>query len=316
MSMRTVVVNAEKMNFDDQLDFSDLSETVDVYASSDEAEFLMRIAEADVVVTKECPVTAEMIADFPDSVKLIVEAGTGYNNIDLQAAERKGIAVCNVPAYSTARVAHTAIMLILNLASSMRRQIGMLAHGDRRNFTAHLSVSHTEVNGKTLGIVGLGNIGRETASIAKALGMKVLAYTRTPKSAEDGIEYVDFERLLGESDYLSLHCALNEETKHIINEAALRMMKPTAYVVNTARGALIDEAALIRALREGRIAGAGLDVQDVEPPAADNPLYEMENVVLTPHIGWKGLETRRRLVDVVRENIASFGDGTPINRII
>ena len=267
----------------------------------------------DVVVTKEMPVDGDTIARFPDSVQLICEAGTGYNNIDIEAARARGITVCNIPAYSTERVAHTAIMMILNLSSSMQIQQAMLARGDRSNFTKCMQVSHVEVNGKVLGIVGAGNIGREVIKVAQALGMKVLAYVRTPRADEDNLKYVSFEELLKQSDYISLHCPLTPQTRHMINKETIAMMKPTAYIINTGRGALIDEPALIEALKEGRIAGAGLDVQETEPPVQDNPLYDMPNVILTPHMGWKGLETRQRLVSILAANIQAFDEGRPQN---
>ena len=313
MSERVVVVNASKMNYDQALDFSVLSSDVQVYDDSTNAELIERIQGARVVVTKELPVGADLLSQFPDTVKLIVEAGTGYNNIDLNAAKERGITVCNIPAYSTERVAHTVIMMILNFASTMQKQIGMLAKGDRSNFTKHLQVSHTEVNGKTLGVVGAGHIGMEVIKVAKALGMNILVHTRTPKADGDGIRYVSLDELLENSDYITLHCPLNDQTKHIINKEAIGKMKPSAVIVNTGRGPLINEADLCEALLSKRIAGAGLDVQEVEPPAEDSPLYTLDNVILTPHMGWKGLETRQRLVGIIRDNVQAFFKGEPIN---
>lgn len=310
---KVVVLNAGKMNYDGSLDFSALSDDVTVYADSSESEILERIEDAAAIVTKELVLKPELIARFPDSVKLICEAGTGYNNIPLDAARAKGITVCNVPAYSSERVAQTAVMLMLNLASTMQKQIRMLASGDRRNFTEHLMVPHVELNGKTLGVIGAGHIGRAVIKIARAMDMNVLVYTRTPRPDEDGVKYVSLEKVLRESDFISLHCPLTDKTRHIINAEALSMMKPSAFLINTSRGALVDEPALIAALRTGRIAGAGLDVQETEPPAADNPLYDMENVILTPHMGWKGLETRQRLVSIVVADVRAFFAGTPIN---
>ena len=313
MNERVVVVNAGKMNYDHLLDFSILSNDVQVYDDSTNAEFIERIQGATVVVTKEIPVTAELLSQFPDTVKLIVEAGTGYNNIDLNAAKERGITVCNIPAYSTERVAHTVIMMILNFASTMQKQIGMLAKGDRSNFTKHLQVSHTEVNGKTLGVVGAGHIGMEVIKVAKALGMNILVHTRTPKADGDGIRYVSLDELLENSDYITLHCPLNDQTKHMINKETIAKMKPSAVIINTGRGPLINEADLCEALAAKRIAGAGLDVQEVEPPAEDSPLYTLDNVIITPHMGWKGLETRQRLVDIIRDNVQAFFKGEPIN---
>ena len=311
MNERVVVVNAGKMNYDHLLDFSILSNDVQVYDDSTNAELIERIQGATVVVTKELPVGAELLSQFPESVELIIEAGTGYNNIDLAAARAKGITVCNIPAYSTERVAHTVIMMILNFASTMQQQIGMLAKGDRSNFTKYLQVSHTEVNGKTLGVVGAGLIGMEVIKVAKALGMNILVHTRTPKA--DGIRYVSLDELLENSDYITLHCPLNDQTKHMINKDTIAKMKSSAVIINTGRGALINEADLCEALVAKRIGGAGLDVQEVEPPVEDSPLYKLDNVIITPHMGWKGLETRQRLVGIICDNVQAFLKGEPIN---
>lgn len=313
MGGKTVVLNSARMNYDGKLDMSVLSSDVTEYAVTEQDQILERVQGMDVVVTKEMPVSGEIIAQFPDSVKLICEAGTGYNNIDIEAARAKGITVCNIPAYSTERVAHTAIMMILNLSSSMQIQQAMLTKGDRSNFTKCLQVNHVEVNNKVLGVIGAGTIGKEVIKVAQALGMKILAYTRTPREDEENLKYVSLEELLKQSDYISLHCPLTPQTRHLINKDTLAMMKPSAFVINTGRGALIDEPALIEALQNGQIAGAGLDVQETEPPVQENPLYDMPNVVLTPHMGWKGLETRQRLVSILAGNIQGFVNGKPQN---
>ena len=312
--MKTVVLNAAKWNYDGVLDLQSLSDDVTVYDNSAEGEIVLRAAGAAALVTKELPIPAAVVEGLPESVKLICEAGTGYNNIDLAACQKRGIAVCNTPAYSTERVAHTAILLLLSLASSLRCQMAALTRGDRSNFTDHLSVPHTEVNGKTLGVVGYGHIGSEVAKIAQALGMEVLVYTRTVKD-DPAVRFVTLDTLLERSDYVTLHCPLNEHTRHLLDADAIAKMKDGACVINTGRGALIDEPALIAALKSGKLAGAGLDVQETEPPAADNPLYDMENVILTPHMGWKGLETRRRLLGIVRDNLTAFARGEAINLV-
>ena len=316
MQDNTVVLNAGRVNYDGRAGFEKIASQVTVYDETPPEKMLERVAGHTIVVTKEIPVSGELIRAFPDSVKLICEAGTGFNNIDLEAAKEKGIAVCNVPEYSTQRVAQTVLLLMLNLASSMTKQQRMLAGGDHSNFTDRLKVEHIELNDKTLGVVGAGHIGREVIRIAQAMGMKILATAHHPRPDEDGIHFVALEELLEQSDFISLHCPLNEETRHMIGAQQLAKMKQSAFLINTARGALIDEQALIAALRSGQIAGAGLDVQETEPPAEDNPLYAMENVVLTPHMGWRGLETRRRLVAMVAENIRAFCEGSPINRIV
>lgn len=301
------------MNYDGRLDFSILSDDVTIYGDTAPDELLERIQDAAVVVTKEMPVSSDLIRQFPKSVKLLCEAGTGYNNLDISAAREMGITVCNIPAYSSSRVAHTAIMMLLNLSSSMQVQMKMLAHGNYDNFTKNLQVNHVEVNEKILGIIGAGNIGREVIKIAQALDMKILVYTRTPREDSGSVRYVDLPTLLKESDYVSLHCPLTPQTRHLINQETLSFMKPTAFLINTSRGALIDEPALIDALKRGVIAGAGLDVQETEPPASDSPLYTLDNVILTPHMGWKGLETRKRLVSILAGNIHAFFDGNPVN---
>ncbi len=315
MNQKVVVLNAGKMDYDGKLDFSVLSPDVAVYSDSAQEEILERIRGACVVVTKELPVSAEMLRRFPDSVKLICEAGTGYNNIALDAAAERGILVCNVPAYSSHRVAHTAIMLMLNLASTMQTQIKMLAKGDRSNFMEHLQVPHVELNGKTLGVIGAGKIGRQVIRIAQAMDMHVLCHARKARQNEENLTFVPLEQLLRESDFVTIHCPLTAQTRHLIDEKALAMMKPTAFLINTSRGAIVDEAALLRALESGQIAGAGLDVQETEPPEQSSPLYTLDNVIITPHMGWKGMETRQRLVSVVAENIRGFFEGSPVNLV-
>ena len=203
--------------------------------------------------------------------------------------------------------------LIAQGISAMQVQMKMLACGNHDNFTKNLQVSHVEVNGKTLGVIGAGRIGRKVIQIARALDMNILVYTRTPRENEKGIRYVSLEELLKNSDYVSMHCPLTESTKHMINKESLSLMKPSAFIINTSRGALIDETALIEALENGTIAGAGLDVQETEPPEETSPLYTMDQVLLTPHMGWKGLETKQRLVSILADDIKQFMEGNPIN---
>lgn len=315
MNDKTVVLNAGLVNYDGNVDYSSIASDVIIYDETPEDLILERVQDATVVVTKEMKVPGEIIRQFPDSVKMICEAGTGYNNIDLDAVREKGIMLCNIPAYSSERVAHTGIMMMMNLASEMQKQIRMLAEGNHDNFHKHLMVKHVELNGKTLGLIGYGNIAKEMSKVAQALGMRVIVSTRTPREDCEGVHFTDFDTVLRESDFLSLNCPLNETTRHMIDKAALDKMKPSAYIINTARGALIDEEALIRALQGGVIAGAGLDVQEVEPLDENSPLFTMDPVIITPHMGWRGLETRRRLIDLLRENIKAFAKGQPINRV-
>lgn len=315
MNDKTVVLNAGLVNYDGNIDYSQIASEVVIYDETPEDKILERVDGFTVVVTKEMKVPGHIIRKFPDSVKMICEAGTGYNNIDLEAVREKGIILCNVPAYSSQRVAHTAILMILNLASSMQKQIRMLSEGNHDNFHKHLMVDHVEVNGKTLGLIGYGNIAKEIIKVAQAMGMNILVSTRTPREDMENIHFTTKEEVLKQSDFVSLNCPLNESTRHMINKETLGLMKPTAFLVNTARGALIDEKALIEALEHKVIAGAGLDVQEVEPLDDASPLYTMDNVIITPHMGWRGLETRRRLVSIIRDNIRAFSDGQPIHRV-
>ena len=315
MKDRSVVLNAGLVIYDGNIEYSQIASEVVIYDETPEDKILERVDGFTIVVTKEMKVSGDIIRKFPDSVKMICEAGTGYNNINLDAVHEKRILLCNIPAYSSERVAHTAILLILNLASSMQKQIRMLSQGNHDNFHKHLMVDHVEVNGKTLGVIGYGNIAKEIIKVAQALGMKISVSTRTPRADTEKIHFTTNEEVFKQSDFISLNCPLNESTRHMINKETLAMMKPTAYLINTARGALIDEKALIGALQNNAIAGAGLDVQEVEPLDDASPLYTMENVIITPHMGWRGLETRQRLISLIRDNIRAFSKGQPINRV-
>lgn len=314
--MKTVFLNAEKMDFDGKLDFSSVMKCgpMKAYQSSEGDEIIERVQNQDVIVTKEMPVGKELIEQFPPCVKMICEAGTGYNNIDIAAAKSRGILVCNIPSYSTDAVAQLAITFILALSSSLARQQVMLKQRNYDNFYQFLGVPHSEINQKTLGVIGTGHIGQRVIRVARELGMNVLCYSRTKKEWNDPkINFTTMEELLKNSDFLSIHCPLTKETAHLINKERLALMKPTAYLINTSRGAIINEVDLIEALKNHVIAGAALDVLEKEPPERDNPLFKMDQVILTPHIGWKCIETRQRLIHLIAENIQSFIDGKPVN---
>jgi len=309
---KAVLVNAGRLDFDNGLDLSKMSSVVELARFESDAspeQILERVEGQEIIITKEIPVPGSVIAQFPDSVKLIQEAGTGFNNIDLAAAKAKGITVCNCPAYSSDAVAQLVITFVLNFSCSLVPQMRMLSQGNRDNFTKCLQLPHFELGGKTIGLIGgSGGIGSKVAALAEAMGMKVIITSRSPKP-----NAVPLEELLQTSDFVSLHCPLNDETRGIMNKTTLGFMKPTAFLINTGRGPLIKEDELIEVLKAGQIAGAGLDVQEVEPPAEDSPLYQLENVVLTPHIGWKRLETRQRLMDIVTSNLEAFVKGNPVN---
>ncbi len=314
--MKTVFLNAQKMDFDEKLDFSAVMQCgpMEIYPSSENDEIIERVQSHNVVVTKEMPVGREMIGRFPSCVKMICEAGTGYNNIDIAAAKDKGILVCNIPSYSTDAVAQLAITFVLALSSSLTKQQVMLKQKNYDNFYQFLGVPHSEVSGKTLGVIGTGHIGQRVIHSARALGMNVLCYSRTKKEWDDPkVSSVRLESLLSKSDFVTIHCPLTKETTHLINREKFALMKPSAFLINTSRGAVINETDLIEALKNGVIAGAALDVLEKEPPEKDNPLFSMEQVILTPHIGWKCIETRQRLIDLIAENIQALISGKPIN---
>ena len=309
-----------RINFDKLSSVAELTR----HEISDPSEVLERVSGHEVVLNKEMPLPGDMIRAFPPSVKLICEAGTGYNNIDIAAARDMGVGVCNIPTYATEAMAHMALTLVAALACSLWPQAQALAKGDRSYMTqCHLgALPHFELTGKTFGLIGgLGTIGRRVAAMALPLGMRVVAsdLPSTPTGMrDDGIEVVSFDDLMATSDFVSVHCPLNQHTTGLVDARALALMKPTAYVVNTARGAIIDQPALVDALRERRIAGAALDVfgEGSAPPPPlppDSPLYDLDNVILTPHIGWQRLEARQRVVDMCADNIAGFARGEPPN---
>ncbi|WP_425800957.1 NAD(P)-dependent oxidoreductase [Desulfitobacterium sp. Sab5] len=317
--LNTVFLNSQKVDFDKKLNFESITQVTNLtnYDSSSDEEILKRIKDQNIIITKELPMGRDLIAQFPSSVKLICEAGTGYNNIDLKAAKEKNITVCNIPGYSSEAVAQLAMTFILSFSSSMIVQQNMLKQKNYDNFTQYLNVPHFELLGKTLGLIGSGGIGGQVMKIARSLGMNILVYSRTPKKWEDSnIQSVTLEELLKKSDFVSIHCPLTPETKHLINRETLKLMKPSAYLINTSRGPIIKETDLIEALQNKTIAGAALDVQEQEPPELDNPLFDMDNVILTPHIGWRCIESRQRLINLIADDIKAFTEGNPINVVI
>jgi glycerate dehydrogenase len=312
----TVFLNSAKVDFDGKLDFSPLEKITFLtrYNQSCAEEILEKVQNQNIIITKEMTLGSDLIQKLPDSVQLICEAGTGYNNIDIVAAKEKNIAVCNLPGYSSEGVAQLVIGFILDLSSSISIQQNMIRQGDFKNFTKHLMVQHFEVQRKTLGVIGSGSIGKQVIKIARALDMNILVNSRTRKQwNDDKIRNVSLETLLKESDFVTIHCPLTDLTKHIINKNNLKIMKPSAFIINTARGAIINEVDLIEALQKELIAGAALDVQNTEPLSKESPLFLMDNVILTPHIGWKCYESRQRLINFLAINIKAFINGNPLN---
>ena len=287
---------------------------VEYYDLLPKEEIKRVLVGADAVVCNKAKLDREIIE--ASNLKFIGVFATGYNNIDVAAATEHGIAVCNVPGYSTDSVAQLTISLLLELAGNASAYARSVAAGDwkRSKQFSYFFAPITEIKGKTLGIYGLGTIGKAVAKIALAFGMKVIAYSRTPKNIE-GITDVDKETLFKESDFLSFHCPLNPDSALAVNKDSLALMKPTAFLINTARGGVVDEMALAEALKNKKIAGAALDVLTDEPMSDTCPLFGAKNCIITPHIAWAALETRIRLIDLVAKNLEAFANGTPINQV-
>ena len=276
-----------------------------------------RLAGAGIVLTNKVVIDAAAMDAAPD-LKLIQVVATGTNNVDLNAARERGIAVCNVSGYSTPSVAQQTFALLLNLVTSTHRLAAESPRWAESPIFTRLDYPITELAGRTLGIAGLGEIGRAVARIGEAFGMTVVGLGR-PSSASDPGDYprLPRERYFAECDVISLHCPLTEDNRHLINADTLAMMKPTAFLINTGRGPLVDETALLDALRTGRIAGAGLDVLSVEPPAPGHPLLDpsLTNLIVTPHTAWASREARRRLLDRVVANLRAFLAGESLVRV-
>jgi glycerate dehydrogenase len=285
---------------------------VEYYDLLTKPEIIKALDGADAVIVNKAVIDKEIMD--ATSLGFIGLFATGYNNIDTEYAKQKGIVVCNVPGYSTSSVTQMTFSLMLDLASSTSKYSASVAGGDWKRSAqfSYLTYPICELAGKTLGIYGLGAIGISVARVALAFGMKVIAYTRTPKQV-DGVELVSEKQLFSQSDFVSFHCPLNKDSERVLNRETIELMKPTAFVINTARGGVIDEQALADALKSRRIAGAGLDVLTSEPMAADCPLADIENCIITPHIAWAAYESRVRLIDIVTDNLRAFAVGTPIN---
>jgi glycerate dehydrogenase len=317
-----IFLNASRLDYDHKLNFDKLSGIVDFQRNDQDyvtdPDYLLKLicdSKAEIVITKEMKVPAACVEQFPSHVQLLCEAGTGYNNIPIDTARARGITVCNVPAYSTDAVAHMAITYLMNLSIHMFEQQAMLKEGDRSNFTGPFTLPLMELNNKTLGLVGgSGLIGSKVADIALALGMNIIISSRSGTLPDDHrhahnprVQVVaKIGALLGESDYVSLHTPLNDETRGTFGRKEMERMKSTAFLINTSRGAVCNEAELISCLREQVIAGAGLDVTATEPAPMYSELWTLPNVWLSPHIGWRRIETRQRLVDMTYDNILAY----------
>ena len=283
-----------------------------IYDRTPVEKVVERIADSDAVLLNKINITEEILKKCP-ALKYIGVQATGYNVVDIEACRKRGVTVTNVPSYSTAGVAQLTFAFITEFACHTKSHSDSVMAGDwclAPDF-CYWKAPLTELEGKTLGIFGYGNIGSRVASIAKAFGMKVIVCTRTPKAEIE--RSVDFETLLKNSDFLTLHAPLTEKTKNLINKDTLKLLKKSAYVINTARGGLVNEKDLREALDAKVIAGYAADVVSEEPMSKENPLLKAPNCLITPHIAWAATETRRRLLDIVIENLKKYAEGNPQN---
>lgn len=290
---------------------------VTVYDRTKVDETVARAADADIVLTNKVIISREIIAQLP-RLKYIGVLATGYNVVDIEAAHERGITVTNVPAYSTESVAQMVFAHLLTVTNRTEHYAIENRNGrwTKNPDFCYWDFPHMELAGKTFGIVGLGNIGRRVAEIATAFGMYVKALTsKSADALPANIEKATLESILSTSDVLSLHCPLTDKTRHLINRETLRQMKPTAILINTGRGPLVDDQAIADALSEGQLAAFCADVLTEEPPKADNPLLKQPNAYMTPHIAWASKEARVRLVQVATDNVRAFINGRPQNMV-
>ena len=316
--MNIVILDGYSANPGD-LSWKELEElgTLTVYDRTKSDETVARAADAEIVLTNKVILNSEVIAQLP-RLKYIGVLATGYNVVDIKAAHERGIVVTNVPAYSTESVAQMVFAHLLTVTN--RTEHYAIQNRDGRWSSnpdfCYWDFPHMELAGKAFGVVGLGNIGLRVAQIAHAFGMKVKAVTSKVQSTLPvGIEKVSLEVLLATADVLSLHCPLTDSTRHMINAATLQQMKPSAILINTGRGPLVDDQAVADALAKGAIAAYCADVVTEEPPRPDNPLLQQPNAFITPHIAWASMEARVRLLKVAIDNVRLFLNGQPQNVI-
>lgn len=297
--------------------FSELGE-VEVYGrtsfASDNHEILQRAKGAEIVITNKTPLTDETIAALKPELKYIGMLSTGYNVVDVSAANKVGVPVCNIPTYGTAAVAQFTLALLLELCHHIGHHNDAVKAGEWAKCPdfCFWNTPLIELAGKTMGLIGYGRIGKATAKIAKAFDMEILAFDKFADE-DDTAKLVSLDELLSKSDVISLHCPLFPETEGIINKENIAKMKDGVMIINTSRGPLINEQDLANSLKSGKVAGAGLDVLSAEPPTEDNPLLKEKNCIITPHIAWAPKESRQRLMDIAVENLKAFLNGEPQN---
>lgn len=316
--MKAVFLDQHSLDQQD-LDFSALEAVFDewvMYPQTASEQVLERIRDADVVISNKVLLNAQALKQNPQ-LKLILISATGTNNVDLVQAKAQGIVVCNCQAYGTSAVAQHTLMLMLALSTSVIQYNQAVKQGQWNQSSQFclLDFPIVELAGKTLGIVGYGELGKAVAKLAEAFGMKVLIGA-LPKRAQQ-LDRVAFQDLIGQVDYLSLHCPLTEDTRDLIDADVFDAMKPTAFLINCARGGIVNEQALVDALKQGKIAGAATDVLSVEPPKEGNVLLadDIPNLIITPHSAWGSREARQRMVQQLVENAVAFKNDQPIRKV-
>lgn len=312
--MNLVYLDAHTLNPGD-LDWTPLNQlgNVTLYDQTKADQLVERAKNADFVLVNKVKLNRETLQQLPQ-LRYIGVTATGYDVIDTQAAREQGITVTNVKGYGTDSVAQWTFALLLELTSQVGLHNQSVRAGDWQRCPdfCYWKSPLIELAGKTLGLVGFGDIGRKVADIGRAMGMNILVHKRHPDDSP-GVRFVDLPTLFAESDVVSLHCPMTAENRGFVNRGLLATMKPTAFLINTSRGALVNEADLAEALNAGVIAGAGVDVVSTEPPVAGNPLFGVQNCIVTPHIAWASREARDRLLRSVVENVKAYLTGQPIN---
>lgn len=295
-------------------EWNDLGCEVVMYDRTEQTDAVERSRGAEIVLTNKVLITREMMEQLPE-LRYVGVLATGYNVVDVAAAKERAIVVTNIPAYSTDSVAQMVLAHILNIYNNVAGHAEAVRRGEwerSKDFCFWLT-EQRELAGKTIGVVGLGNTGMKTARIALAFGMKVLAYTSKDVLPEGMTKAKNLEQVFEESDVVSLHCPLTENTRHMVNEYTLSLMRPSSVLINTGRGPLVDEEALAAALRDGKIMAAGIDVLTEEAPRHGSPLIGIANCHITPHIAWATTEARQRLMEIAHENVRAFIEGKAQN---
>lgn len=316
--MKTVILDAFTTNPGD-LDWSFLNEFGEavIYDRTPDELIFERVKDAEIIVTNKTPLDRDTLSKLPN-LKFIALLSTGYNVVDCEYAKSIGVPVSNIPTYSTSAVAQLTFSFILEFTNAVAVHSASVHNGEWENCEdfCYWKTPLTELEGKTLGIIGFGKIGQAVAKIAEGFNMNIIAVSghETDQNGRKNFRWASsLDELLGVSDFVTLHCPLTEKTTGLVDESFISKMKRGAVLINTSRGPVLNEKAVADALNSGYLAGAGVDVLSTEPPMPDNPLLHAKNCLVTPHIAWAGFETRKRLVEVFKGNMQAFMNGNPIN---